>query len=236
MAVIRVEKNKNFTTMSNYHLRDKELSLKAKGLLSQILSLPENWDYSVRGLVAICLEGKDCIVTTLQELERKGYLVRKQTRDAHGRLGGIEYVIYETPASNPNKGLPHTEKPHTGKPHMDMSDVEKPQVENPPQLNTNESKTEENKYRENVGNRHKFGQYQNVLLSDEDLERLRAEFPVDYELRIERLSEYMASSGKSYKNHLATIRIWARKETGNNKSGGLSYSHSNYRYEEGESL
>ena len=73
MAVIRVEKNKNFTTMSNYHLRDKELSLKAKGLLSQILSLPENWDYSVRGLVAICLEGKDCIVTTLQELERKGY-------------------------------------------------------------------------------------------------------------------------------------------------------------------
>lgn len=65
MAVIRVEKNKNFTTMSNYHLRDKELSLKAKGLLSQILSLPENWDYSVRGLVAICLEGKDCIVTTL---------------------------------------------------------------------------------------------------------------------------------------------------------------------------
>lgn len=86
MAVIRVEKNKNFTTMSNYHLRDKELSLKAKGLLSQILSLPENWDYSVRGLVAICLEGKDCIVTTLQELERKGYLVRKQTRDAHGIL------------------------------------------------------------------------------------------------------------------------------------------------------
>ena len=65
---------------------------------------------------------------------------------------------------------------------------------------------------------------------------MRAEFPVDYELRIERLSEYMASSGKSYKNHLATIRSWARKETGNNKSGGLSYSHSNYRYEEGESL
>lgn len=91
MAVIRVEKNRNFTTMSNYHLRDKELSLKAKGLLSQILSLPDEWDYSVRGLASICLEGKDCIVATLKELEIKGYLVRKQLRDANGRLGGIEY-------------------------------------------------------------------------------------------------------------------------------------------------
>ena len=97
MAVIRVEKNRNFTTMSNYHLRDKDLSLKAKGLLSQILSLPDDWDYSVRGLASICLEGKDCIVTTLKELEIKGYLVRKQLRDANGRLGGIEYIIYETP-------------------------------------------------------------------------------------------------------------------------------------------
>ena len=84
MAVIRVEKNRNFTTMSNYHLRDKDLSLKAKGLLSQILSLPDDWDYSVRGLASICLEGKDCIVTTLKELEIKGYLVRKQLRDANG--------------------------------------------------------------------------------------------------------------------------------------------------------
>ena len=95
MAVIRVEKNRNFTTMSNYHLRDKDLSLKAKGLLSQILSLPDDWDYSVRGLASICLEGKDCIVTTLKELEIKGYLVRKQLRDANGRLSGIEYIIYE---------------------------------------------------------------------------------------------------------------------------------------------
>ena len=235
MAVIRVEKNRNFTTMSNYHLRDKDLSLKAKGLLSQILSLPDDWDYSVRGLVSICLEGKDCIVTTLKELEIKGYLVRKQLRDANGRLGGIEYIIYETPPE-PCADSPCTEKPDTVKQDADRPNTGRPDEGNPPQLNTNESKTEENKYRENVGNRHKFGQYQNVLLSDEDLERLRAEFPVDYELRIERLSEYMASSGKSYKNHLATIRSWARKETGKNKSGGLSYSHSNYRYEEGESL
>ena len=94
MAVIRVEKNRNFTTMSNYHLRDKELSLKAKGLLSQILSLPDEWDYSVRGLASICLEGKDCIVATLKELENKGYLVRKQLRDVNCRLSGIEYIIY----------------------------------------------------------------------------------------------------------------------------------------------
>lgn len=207
MAVIRVEKNRNFTTMSNYHLRDKELSLKAKGLLSQILSLPDEWDYSVRGLASICLEGEDCIVATLKELEIKGYLVRKQLRDANGRLGGIEYIIYETPPE--------------------------PYAETPPQLNTNKTKTKEIKDREKKEARHKYGAYGNVLLSDDDYGKLMAEFPADYLQRIERLSEYMASSGKSYKNHLATIRSWARKEKPAVKSG---YSHDIYRYEEGESL
>ena len=207
VAVIRVEKNRNFTTMSNYHLRDKELSLKAKGLLSQILSLPDEWDYSVRGLASICLEGEDCIVATLKELEIKGYLVRKQLRDANGRLGGIEYIIYETPPE--------------------------PYAETPPQLNTNKTKTKEIKDREKKEARHKYGAYGNVLLSDDDYGKLMAEFPADYLQRIERLSEYMASSGKSYKNHLATIRSWARKEKPAVKSG---YSHDIYRYEEGESL
>ena len=227
MAVIRVEKNRNFTTMSNYHLRDKELSLKAKGLLSQILSLPDEWDYSVRGLASICLEGKDCIVATLKELENKGYLVRKQLRDVNGRLSGIEYIIYETPPE------PCTEKPDAVKQDTVRPNEAEPYAETPPQLNTNKTKTKEIKDREKKDTRHKYGVYGNVLLSDDDYEKIMAEFPADYKQRIERLSEYMASSGKSYKNHLATIRSWARKEKPAVKSG---YSHDIYRYEEGESL
>ena len=133
MAVIRVEKNRNFTTMSNYHLRDKELTLKAKGLLSQILSLPDEWDYSVRGLASICLEGKDCIVETLKELENKGYLVRKQLRDANGRLSGIEYIIYETPPE-PCTGSPCTEKPDAVKQDTVRPNEAEPYAETPPQI------------------------------------------------------------------------------------------------------
>jgi len=136
MAVFRVEKNSNYTTMSNYHLQDKSLSLKAKGLLSQILSLPDCWDYSVTGLVKICKEGKDCIVAVLQELERAGYIERCQQRTADGRLAGMEYIIYEKPHSvtpTPRPDSPYAENPHTGK----------PPAENPPQLNTKESSTKE---------------------------------------------------------------------------------------------
>ena len=97
MAVFRVEKNANYTTMSNYHLRDKQLSLKAKGLLSFCLSLPDTWDYSIMGLAAVCKEGRDCIMSTLQELEELGYLRRERTRNADGTLAGADYVIYELP-------------------------------------------------------------------------------------------------------------------------------------------
>jgi len=116
MAVFRVEKSSNYTTMSNYHLQDKTLSLKAKGLLSQILSLPDNWDYSVAGLVKICKEGKDCIVAVLQELEQAGYITRRQQRTADGKLAGMEYIIYERPhATIPCPASPDAAKPHTGK-------------------------------------------------------------------------------------------------------------------------
>ena len=97
MAVFRVEKNKNFTVMSNIHLRDKNLSLKAKGLLSLILSLPETWQYSIRGLASISKESEDSVATGLKELERAGYLTRHQLRGKHGRMGQVEYVIYESP-------------------------------------------------------------------------------------------------------------------------------------------
>lgn len=247
MPVFRVEKNTNYTTMSNYHLRDRNLTLKAKGLLSLCLSLPETWDYSVRGLVAICKEGKDSIVKILQELEQYGYLERHQLRRDDGKMGGIEYVIYEMPRE-PCTEKPCTEKPCAGnpdtvKPDTDNPDAGKPRSENPPQLNKEqiskeEINTDSNKRKKEKGPRHQYGEYGNVLLSDSELSSLQAEFPQDYQRRIERLSEYMASTGKSYKSHLATIRSWARRERRQAVSGTRTggYSHDNYRCEEGESL
>ena len=83
MAVFRVEKTKDFTVMSNHHLRNSKLSLKAKGLMSLIFSLPEDWDYTLKGLTFICKDGEDSVATALQELEREGYLIRSLMRILH---------------------------------------------------------------------------------------------------------------------------------------------------------
>lgn len=101
MAVFRVARTGDYTVMSNYHLRDKRLSLKAKGLLSQMLSLPDDWDYTLSGLCAINLESKDAIRTAIVELERLGYIQRRQTVTESGRFAGNEYTIYERPQSEP---------------------------------------------------------------------------------------------------------------------------------------
>ena len=97
MSVIRVKKDKNFTIMSNYHLKDKKLSLKAKGLLSVILSLPEKWDYTTTGLSTLTKENKDTINRILQELEKLNYVKRKRMRRSNGSLAGTEYTVYEVP-------------------------------------------------------------------------------------------------------------------------------------------
>ena len=97
MAKIRVERNKGYTVMSNYHLKDKTITLKSKGLLSMMLSLPDEWHYSTRGLAAICKEGVDAIGAALKELEKAGYIIRNQIRGERGRIVETEYVIYEQP-------------------------------------------------------------------------------------------------------------------------------------------
>jgi len=145
MAVFRVEKTKNYTVMSNYHLKDKSLTLKAKGLLSLILSLPEEWNYTTRGLAAICKEGVDCIGATLRELENAGYIERNKLRDERGRITDTEYVIYEYPQSypqnnpekSPNTGNPHTPLPRTASPHTENPYMDEPPTENPAQYITN---------------------------------------------------------------------------------------------------
>ncbi len=134
MAVCRVEKNKNYTTMSNFHLRDPNLSNKARGLLSTMLSLPDNWDYTTRGLAKICKDGVDGITAQLKELEQYGYLIRHRIRDTGGRIVDMEYIIYERP---------HTASPDTEKPYMAKPDMGLPCLENPAQINIDKRSIDE---------------------------------------------------------------------------------------------
>ena len=139
MAVFRVERNRGYTVMSNHHLRNKELSLKAKGLLSQMLSLPEDWDYTLKGLSLINREKIDAIREAIRELERAGYIVRSRERDEKGRLRGTDYIIYEQP---PNLDLPTLENPTLDNPTLEKPTQEKPTLENPMQLNKDIQKTD----------------------------------------------------------------------------------------------
>ncbi len=137
MAVFRVERNRGYTVMSNHHLRNRGLTLKAKGLLSQMLSLPEDWDYTLAGLSRINREKIDAIREAVRELEKAGYIVRSRERDKRGRLRGAEYVIFEQPQTQPALDLPTLENPTLEKPML-----EKPMLENPTQLNKDISRTD----------------------------------------------------------------------------------------------
>ena len=136
MAVFRVEKNKGYTVMSNHHLRNKELTLKAKGLLSQMLSLPENWDYTLAGLSHINKESIDAIRTAVLELEKAGYIKRSQGRDKKGKMTAITYTIYEQPQS------PVLENPTSDNPTLEKPKTDNPTSENPMQLNKDIQKTD----------------------------------------------------------------------------------------------
>ena len=147
MAVFRIERTRDYTVMSNHHLRNHELSLKAKGLLSMMLSLPDDWNYTTRGLAKICKEGVDAIGGALRELEREGYIVRHQLRDGQGRISDTEYVIYEQPQPkvpdipSPDTAAPDTDSPDTENPYLDKPDTEKPAELNIEKSNTQKSIT-----------------------------------------------------------------------------------------------
>lgn len=139
MAVFRIDKTRDYTVMSNHHLRNTELSLKAKGLLSLMLSLPENWDYTTKGLAAICKDGIDSISSCIRELEKHGYIIRERMRNEKGQLTTIEYTILEQPKSAP----PEREKPIRENPVLDIPAQAEPIQENTAQLNTNKSNIKE---------------------------------------------------------------------------------------------
>jgi hypothetical protein len=255
MSVLRVEKTQNYTVLSNHHLRNKNLTLKAKGLLSVILSLPDDWDYSIAGLSCICVEGKDAIRAAILELEREGYIARVLARSNGGTFSGYDYIVSEHPkelnqdnAEGVATGVTLTpvqaEYSSTAVPSSENPSSAMPTSANPTQLSTKEVSTNRlNTYKtkyENIGiaNAEKpqpHGTYQNVFLSAADLAKLKAEYPLDWESRIERLSEYIETHGKKYKNHLAVIRSWARNDY-KRRAATQSFKQPDYSYEEGEVL
>lgn len=193
MAFLRKEHKENYTCISNDVFKS-DLSLKARGMLCTMLSLPDDWEFSEKGLQAILKDGQTSIRSAIKELEAAGFLSRTRERDESGRMGRCVWIVCDYPRfENPN--------------------LVNSNLGNESQLSTKESSMNKPTTKElKKETRHKYGEYSNVLLSDTDLEKLKSEFPNDWEERIERLSAYMASTGKGYKNHLATIRNWARKD------------------------
>ena len=122
MAVFRVEKNHSYTVMANHHLRDERLSLKSKGLLSLILSLPDDWRISIEGMTQFSADGKDAIRSAIRELTDAGYITRAQTHSEAGTFSGYDYLVHETPAASPSSGFPTMEKPTTENPTQRNTD------------------------------------------------------------------------------------------------------------------
>ena len=138
MSTFRVNKNVNYTVMSNHHLQDKRLSLKAKGLLSYMLSLPDDWDYSLKGLTTGCRDGIDSVRSTVRELEASGYLRRSKVRDARGRIVDYNYEVFELPQKEPAEDVP---VPAPDSPSSENPTSVFPTLENPIQQNTNKQNT-----------------------------------------------------------------------------------------------
>lgn len=168
MSVIRVNNTKGFTAMSNYHFQDKEISLKAKGLLGLMLSLPSNWDYSVNGLVAIVKENKAAVQTALKELEEHKYLKRTRVQDETGRFDYI-YDIYEKPYDK----LPWTENQCT-----DIQCTEVQCTENQPQINTNKQNTNKQNTKELNTN-----EYKEKNIKKESVQSVIAEYTENKDLQ-----------------------------------------------------
>lgn len=202
MAVFRIDKTKNYTVMANYHLRDTSLSLKAKGLLSLMLSLPEGWDYTTKGLACICKDGVDSICSTVKELENAGYVQRRRLRNELGHLTEVEYTILEKPVrpdstenppktgKAPKRENPVLEKPVLGNPVLDIPEqvspeLEEPEQENPAQLNIQESITE--KSNTDLSSKDSFlPSAEAVPLTDGKKEREKIRAQIDYDIMRER--------------------------------------------------
>ena len=199
ITVIRVIKNKNYTVMSNTHLKDKRLSLKAIGLLSVVLGLPEDWHYTVNGLVGIVKDGKDSVESAIKELKKNGYLrVEKIYPNENNNRIQYQYTFFENPQEVDFQGV-------------ETQGVENQGVENPYTYKyTNKQNT--NKLNTNKQSKHKYGKYQHVLLSDKEHAHLLELYGDSLDEHIKILDEYIETSGKKYKNHSLVIQKWVHDE------------------------
>lgn len=225
MAILKNEIKEKFTMIPNYILYQDNISLKAIGMYCKMLALPNNWKFTESGLASIVKDGRDSARTAITELEELGLLYRFQIRD-NGKMGEMIYYLSEIPLNEEDKkqieaNFNPIELINTDyeKPLLEEPKLEIPTTENTHNIIYNNKKL--NKY--NTDNicikeknekpqKHKYGEYGNVLLTDEQYEKLKTEFPNDYEKRIENTDVYVQSTGKKYKDYLATIRNWARKE------------------------
>ena len=210
MSVFRVNKNRDYTCISNECLKDRELSLKAKGLLVLMLSLPENWDYSIEGLTTICSECKNTIVNILNELEQNGYLIRTKVRNEKGQIINTCYDIYESKVDGHRKPK---------KPYMENQDMEKPYMDNQPQLNTKELNTKElttNKYdvvvRENRKIINYCEQYLGGSLTKQALDDLidYIEFGMDADLIIRAVDKARDTNNRRWSYVNGILRNWKK--------------------------
>lgn len=204
IAVIRVIKNKNYTVMSNTHLKDKRLSLKAIGLLSVVLGLPEDWHYTVNGLVGIVKDGKDSVESAIKELKKNGYLkVEKIYPNANSNRIQYQYTFFENPQE-------------VGFQPLENQDIEKKVVETQVLENTytykDTNKPNTNKLNTNKPSKHKYGEYSHVLLTDKEHTHLIELYGDSLNEHIKILDEYIETSGKKYKNHSLVIQKWVHDE------------------------
>ena len=195
MAVFRINKNKDYVSMCKFHLKEKNMSLKAKGLLSEMLSLPDDWDYSVTGLTKINVESRNSINSILNELEEFGYLKRSRNY-VNGKIANWTYDIYEKPLYLKNEDI-------------ENEDIENVDIGFDTQLNNKELNNKElnnKEYKEN-NKKKKYGEYQNVLLTDKEYEHLNKDFANCDDL-IKFLDEYIEEKGYKSKSHNLSIRRW----------------------------
>lgn len=222
MAVIRVIKNKDYTVMSNTHLRDKRLSLKAVGLLSIVLSLPDDWHYTVKGLVGSVKDGERAVNGALSELKQYGYLqVIKLYPNSERSKIEYQYVFYEKPQGIQNVPL-----------EQDLQNVDLQNVG--AYINTNKQST--NKQNTKEQSKHKYGEYQHVLLTDKEHTHLVELYGSSLDEHIKILDEYIETSGKKYKNHSLVIQKWVHTEwTKRNKNNPIKLDSKFYVQENNQS-
>ena len=204
MAIIRVVKNKDYTVMSNTHLRDKRLSLKAVGLLSIVLSLTDDWHYTINGLVGSVKDGKDSVESAIKELKKNGYL-RVDKIYPNGNCNRIQYqyTFFEKSQEVVFQPLENQD--------IENQEVESQVFENPhAYINTNKQNT--NKQNTKEQSKHKYGEYQHVLLTDKEHTHLVELYGSSLDEHIKILDEYIETSGKSYKNHSLVLQKWVHDE------------------------